>query len=83
MDPFGTQRKIITAYKEVFRTDRGKIVLQDLFDKCGLMKLSFFKDNPTVTAYNEGRRSIAVFIAGLLKLTTEDLDKLEKGSFYD
>jgi hypothetical protein len=79
------QRKIesqITAniqlYKRVFGGEDGKAVLQDLEKRC-FINHTTFNDNHGQMSFNEGRRSIFVYIKNLLeKDLTQILEDLTK-----
>ena len=54
------------AYREVFATDDGGRVLEDLRSRCHWYSPSFDAD-PYVTAFNEGQRATVLFIEQMLK----------------
>ena len=59
--------------KEVFSTDAGKEVLEDLL-RSNYFFTSTHADTPYETAYNEGRRSV---ICAILNYVTLDIDKIQ------
>lgn len=66
-------------YKLVFDTPEGKKVLEDLAKRC-FAKNTTFSENNGQMAFNEGRRSIYVFILSMVeKDLTEILEELTKG----
>lgn len=54
------------SYREIFLTEEGERVLEDLRTRCHSYAPSFEAD-PYVTAYNEGQRSTVLFIEQMLK----------------
>jgi len=64
----------LTDYQIAFGTPEGKRVLLDLIDQCGILRASFEAD-PYRTAYNEGRRGVALMILGVLGAKPEDFQK--------
>lgn len=70
----------VVDYKEVFSTEAGQRVLNDLLDE-GYMLRPSFSDIRGVTEYNEGRRSLVLYI--LHKLETDPkklLDLINKSN---
>jgi len=61
------------AYKHLFDTDDGKIVLDDLQRRFHVHG-STFSSEPTDTAYREGQRTVVLFIQSML----QDLEHLQK-----
>lgn len=61
------------AYKHLFDTDDGKIVLNDLQRRFHIHG-STFSSEPTDTAYREGQRTVVLFIQSML----QDLEHLQK-----
>lgn len=53
------------AYKEVFNSDQGKVVLQDLQRRYHIHG-TVFSTEPTDTAYREGQRTVVLFIQSML-----------------
>ena len=68
------QLQRIADYKEVFGTDAGKRVLRDIEDFAQLLS-DGFDENPHVTSYNAGRRSVGVYILRMLEMSREDLQE--------
>lgn len=57
------------AYKRLFQTDDGKIVLEDLEVYCGFYKPSVSEQSPNTlqTHFNEGKRRVYLRINGFLR----------------
>jgi hypothetical protein len=53
------------AYRRVFNTDDGEIVLSDLKARFGF-ETTTFSDNPYETAFNEGQRATLLLIVRML-----------------
>ncbi|MGB1538390.1 MAG: hypothetical protein ACPHAN_11820 [Pseudomonadales bacterium] len=54
------------AYRELFKTDNGVRILEDLKARCHYHVPSFDSD-PYRTAYNEGQRTIILFIEQMMR----------------
>jgi len=63
----------ILDYKDTFSTDKGKKVLWDLMKQSGMLTKSFVEGDPYGTAYNDGARSLCLYI---LDKTNIDIQKL-------
>jgi hypothetical protein len=58
---------IAEAYKDVFLTEKGRLVLDHLCHECGIDHVSF-SDIPTRMAFEEGKRSVALSILRILNI---------------
>ena len=65
----------IKAYKEVFQSEKGQIILEDLVASFSVMKPSFF-DCPRKSAYKEGQKSVVLSILKVLDI--DDLALIEE-----
>lgn len=65
-------------YKKAFGTEEGKQVLNDLYKVCKINQPSYVENSPDKTAFNEGAKYVVHYIRGILKQSTEDVDKLLK-----
>lgn len=65
-------------FKEALSGPAGEFLLASLLDLTGFYKQSF-NENPYQTAFNEGKRSIALHIVQMLDLKEEDLRNLVRG----
>lgn len=63
-------------YKEVFNGSIGEFVLASIFDFAGFYKQSFVVNDPHTTAFNEGKRAVALHILQLIALKEEDIREL-------
>lgn len=79
------QEKLISLYKTVFSNGNGLIVLHDLYRRFGMFKTSFVANDPTGTAFNEGQRSVLLFINETMKTDLKKFNKVieEQKSHYD
>jgi hypothetical protein len=80
---FGNKFKEVTiAYKRVFESSDGKIVLKDLMKCCNFTQSVIGRD-PHETYFNEGSRAILLRILKTLALSEDDINKyiqeIEKG----
>ena len=58
----GKEKNLILAYQQTFGTESGRKVLVDLCKRCYEMEPTFVNQNPTGTAYKEGRRGVMLYI---------------------
>lgn len=77
-------KNTILAYKRVFESSDGKVVLQDLMNCCNFLQSSVGK-TPHETYFNEGSRAIILRIIKTTGMSLEDIDnyikQIEKGDF--
>ena len=72
------------AYKSVFNTPKGKIVLADLVSFCSVNQPTFSPDNQYVSAFREGRREVFLRINEYLhKDHSEIINLVEKDIYND
>ena len=79
-------RETILAYKRVFDSPDGKIVLKDLMKSCHMLSSTFDKD-PYETHFNEGARSVLLRILRTIDMDMETLttylESLEQEEHYE
>ena len=63
-------------FKMVFGSDIGKSVLADLLLESNVNGVSFIPGFSDQTAFNEGARSIGVYIQSMISLSNEDIQRL-------
>ena len=68
------QAERIQAYKRLFQTDDGKIILADLESFCGFNNTSVSEHDPNVyqTFFAEGKRRVYLRINGFLRRKEND-----------
>lgn len=59
--------KLGAAYRRLFESPDGQVVLADLMNRCGLLQTSMTAGEPHMTSFREGRRAIALEIAQLMQ----------------
>lgn len=64
-------------FKAAFAGPDGEFLLAALLDFAGFYKQSF-SENPYQTAFNEGKRAVALHLIQMLALTEEDMRNLVK-----
>ena len=64
-------------YREVFLSDAGKIVLDDLARFCGA-NADLFRMDARQEAYKLGKRRVLLRIASWLRMTLEEIEALAK-----
>jgi hypothetical protein len=60
-------KEIREAYKMIFDSDEGKIVLSDLEKRCHFWSTTNVKGDSHESAYMEGQRSVLLFIKSMLQ----------------
>lgn len=62
------------AYKRLFQTDDGKLVLEDLERFCGFHNTSVSEQSPDAyqTFFNEGKRRVYLRINGFIRRKEDD-----------
>ena len=55
------------AYKQVFNSDEGKLIISDLEKRCHFMSTTNVKGDSHESAYMEGQRSVLLFIKSMLQ----------------
>lgn len=54
--------ELLEAYKVVFASPHGQMVLKDLAINCHVERTTFDAGNTDVTFFNEGKRAVALYI---------------------
>ena len=76
--PLFTRLKVIKAYKDLFATENGKIVLADLI-KEGFIFRNTFNGNKDSMLFNEGKRNIVLYITSIINTDLKQLlETIEK-----
>lgn len=65
------------AYKKVYRTIEGKEVLDEIIEYCRIYEISIGA-TPSITAFNEGRRSVGLHILHVLGQNDRALEHISK-----
>jgi hypothetical protein len=75
--------KTIAQYKELFNSDVGKIVLEDLKKRCFVNQTTFTAGDAYHTAFKEGKRYVILQILSMLntdmKLIEKQMENNEQG----
>ena len=58
--------QLMIAYKQVFESDNGKKVLEDLEKRCSFHTTTHVKGDSHESAFLEGTRSVILFIKNML-----------------
>lgn len=69
---------VAVAYKQVFATQEGQIVMADLLRYFGYTRNSTFDPNPGAMAYKEGQRAVLIHVGRQLDLNLAELDAIHK-----
>ena len=59
-------KQLTIAYKQVFESDNGKKVLEDLEKRCSYHSTTHIKGDSHESAFLEGKRSVVLFIKNML-----------------
>lgn len=70
--------RLVRAYREVFSTEAGKEVLNDLCNSCHIHR-STMDSNPHEMAYREGERSVVLRILRTIEIDPYELNRMLKG----
>lgn len=68
---------VALAYKRVFGGEDGELVLHDIMRRGGVLRTGF-DVRPGLTAFNEGRRSLALEIVRELALNEKDFERMAR-----
>lgn len=68
-------QETLEAYRRLFSTEDGQIVLKDLMASSSFLTPTIGKD-PYMTYFNEGARSVVLRISETSKLELEEISKL-------
>ena len=60
-------KELREAYKKIFESDDGKVVIKDLEKRCHFMSTTNVKGDSHESAYMEGQRSVLLFIKSMLQ----------------
>lgn len=75
------QKDLIIAYKELFDTPQGKVVLKDLLGIGRINQPSYVMQDPHATAFNEGSRRVVLYILEKLNADPEAIARLMKYNY--
>tara|TARA_R100001594_G_scaffold1645_1_gene7030 strand:+ start:8368 stop:8607 length:240 start_codon:yes stop_codon:yes gene_type:complete len=65
-------KQLVIAYKQVFNSDNGKKVLEDLERRCSYHTTTHIKGDSHESAFLEGTRSVILFIKNMLNKKHEE-----------
>ena len=64
-------KELKDAYKRIFNSDEGKLIISDLEKRCHFMSTTNVKGDSHESAYMEGQRSVLLFIKSMLQNDNE------------
>ncbi len=70
------EKVIAGAYQRLFETPEGQIVLRDLLRAGGILSVSHVAGAPDDSAFNDGRRSLALHVLDRLRWSEGEMVKL-------
>lgn len=73
---FKKRDRLEKAYHEIFNTQPGQIVLHDLLRFGFIFQTTHVPGDPNLSAFNEGRRSVALRVLDMLERKTKDAQEL-------
>jgi len=65
-------KQLHIAYKQVFNSDNGKKVMEDLEKRCSYHMTTHIKGDSHESAYLEGARSVVLFVKNMLTKKLEE-----------
>jgi len=65
-------KQLTIAYKQIFNSDNGKKVLEDLEKRCSYHTTTHIKGDSHESAYLEGARSVVLFVKNMLTKKLEE-----------
>lgn len=68
---FLRRARLQAAYRDVFESERGKVVLYDMLERAGVLSVSHVAGDSHTTAFNDGRKSLPLEILDLLRWDPE------------
>jgi hypothetical protein len=60
-------KQLREAYKQIFNSDEGKLIISDLEKRCHYHSTTNVKGDSHESAYMEGQRSVLLFIKSMLQ----------------
>ena len=67
------RRALANAWRDAYALPAGKMIVHDLLESCGLLEVSHTPQDATQTAFQEGRRSVALEILERLRWQGDEL----------
>lgn len=67
---------ILEAYKRVFNSDDGKLILEDLSQKCFIWDATVVPNDENTSSFNEGKRCVVIDIMKAVSFDTTNLIKI-------
>ncbi len=65
-------KQLTIAYKQIFNSDNGKKVLEDLEKRCSYHTTTHIKGDSHESAFLEGTRSVVLFVKNMLTKKLEE-----------
>lgn len=72
------QVKRVEAFKQVFNSENGKLILEDLSRFC-YAKGSTYSGNPHDMVFNEGKRNVYLYVNSIINIDPKTLEEMLKG----
>ena len=76
LDTFRAWMSIAMAYRQVYATSAGRLVIQDLLIESGVLKVGHDPADPQAVTWADGRRSLGLHIMERLRFSEAELMKL-------
>lgn len=83
--------KLASAYQSVYASPDGAAVINDILREAGILSVSHVEGDPGTSAFNDGKRALALYVVQRLRWsegelvalaraqTTDDLNDIEEG----
>lgn len=75
-------QELYAAYRDVFDTPSGKLVLHHLMRQGNVLTSSFVQNDPNSTAFHEGQRNIVLLILAMMNVTPQQVEELAVEAHY-
>lgn len=75
---FRKRSALAAAYETIYHLPQGRMVIEDLLKKTGLLEVSHVMGDPATTSYRDGRRSIGLEIIDAMRWSEGKLIQLAK-----
>ncbi len=76
------RRETLEAYRKVFNSHEGRLILKDLMKSCSFYDSVFNTDLNTM-AFDEGQRALVLRIINTIKLTPSQIDQMFDAEIFE
>ena len=76
------KREMLEAYRKVFTSHEGKLVLRDMMKSCSFYDSTYNPDHSTM-AFDEGHRAMVLRILNTIKLTPAQVEQMFDAELFE